>query len=371
MHRSLVGALLLFLLLNTDGAFAQNNEYRFTVKQGDSLSKYFSKLGLSSRLMANLLSSSQQNQQLNQLDIGEKIVLRLRDKRRFKSLSYYPHNKKSLEILLIGTRFVNPPKISKKNLASLSVNTVVINSSFGYDAQKAGLGLSLVNTVVEALSWRLDFDTDLHKGDRFYIITNDGKKPVGIIYRGGNKRIEAFAHTDKHGKTHYYDRYGYTLNSSFLRAPLKYKRISSKFQLKRYHPILKTYRPHRAVDYAADYGTPVVSTADGIIKLKGWKGALGKTVIIKHGASYTTVYAHLSKYARHLRKGKSVKKGQIIGYVGSTGRSTGAHLHYELRYKGKHKNPLTHKLPKQQKVDRDELWLFRSQVNKVLASLMH
>lgn len=369
MRRLLISALLLFLLLNIRVAFAQDSEYRFTVKQGDSLSKYFSKLGLSNRLLANLLSANQKNQQLNQLNIGEKIVLRLHNNRRFKSLSYYPHSKKSLEVLLVGTRFVNPPKLSKKNLDPLLVSTIVINNSFGYDAQKAGLGLSLVNTVVEALSWHLDFDTDLHKGDRFFIITNGAKKPVGIIYKGSNKRIEAFAHTDKSGKTRYYNRYGYTLNSSFLSAPLKYKRISSKFQLKRYHPILKTYRPHRAVDYAADHGTPVVSTADGVVKLKGWKGALGKAIIIKHGANYTTVYAHLSKYARHLRKGGSVKKGQVIGYVGSTGRSTGAHLHYELRFKGERKNPLSYKLPKRLKVSRSELWSFRAQVNTILAAL--
>ncbi|WPE16499.1 peptidoglycan DD-metalloendopeptidase family protein [Candidatus Thioglobus autotrophicus] len=369
MRRFLASALLFLLLINSGAALAANNEYHFTVKSGDSLSKYFSRLGLSNRLLANLLSDSPKNQQLNQLNIGEKITIQLHNNRRFKSLSYRPHSKKSIEILLIGTRFVSAANHSEKNLKPLSIVTVVINNSFGHDAQKAGLGLSVVNTVVGALSWRLDFNSDLHKGDRFFIITDGSKKPIGIIYKGNNKRIEAFLHTDKNGKSRYYDRYGYTLNSSFLRAPLKYKRISSKFQLKRYHPILKTYRPHRAVDYAADRGTPVVSTADGIVKLKGWKGALGKAVMIQHGVNYTTVYAHLSKYARSLRKGGSVKKGQIIGYVGSTGRSTGAHLHYELRFKGERQNPLSYKLPKQKKITRSELWRFREQVNRILASL--
>ena len=369
MRKFVTSTLLFLLLLNSGSAVAKDSEYRFTVKQGDSLSRYFSKLGLSNRLLANLLSASAQNKQLNQLKIGESVVIRLHSNRRFKSLRYRSHKKGTLETLLIGTRFVNPSNKDKGESAPLSVTTVVINSSFGYDAQKAGLGLSVVNTVVEALSWHLNFDTDLHKGDRFFIVTNGEKKPVGIIYKGNNKRIEAFSHTNERGKTNYYNRYGYTLNASFLRAPLKYKRISSKFQLKRYHPILKTYRPHRAVDYAADRGTPVLSTADGIVKLKGWKGALGKAIIIKHGINYTTVYAHLSKYARNLRQGGSVKKGQVIGYVGSTGRSTGAHLHYELRFKGKRKDPLSYKLPKQQKVASSKLWSFRTQVNAILASL--
>jgi murein DD-endopeptidase MepM/ murein hydrolase activator NlpD len=308
MHKLLTSILLLFLLLGSGPTFAKSNEYRFTIKPGDSLSKYFSQLGLSDRLLANLLSANSQNKQLNQLKIGEKITIRLQKNRRFKSLSYYPNDKKNLEIFLVGNRFSNAPTHSKINAKPFSTINVVISNSFGYDAQKAGLGLSVVDAVVEALSWRLDFDTDLHKGDRFSIVTDGSAKPIGIIYEGHNKQIEAFLHTNKQGKTRYYNRYGYTLNSSFLRAPLKYKRISSKFQLKRYHPILKTYRPHRAVDYAADYGTPVVSTADGVVQLKGWKGALGKTVIIKHGVSYTTVYAHLSKYARSLRKGRLSEK---------------------------------------------------------------
>jgi len=369
MRRFLTSTLLLLLLLNSGSALAKDSEYHFIVKQGDSLSRYFSKLGLSNRLLANLLSASPKNKQLNQLNIGESVVIRLHSNRRFKSLSYRSHKKGTLEALLIGTRFVSSSNKNEKNPSPLLVTTIVINSSFGYDAQKAGLGLSVVNTVVEALSWHLNFDTDLHKGDRFFIVTNGGKKPVGIIYKGKNKSVEAFSHTNERGKTSYYNRHGYTLSASFLRAPLKYKRISSKFQLKRYHPILKTYRPHRAVDYAADRGTPVLSTADGIVKLKGWKGALGKAIIIKHGVNYTTVYAHLSKYARNLRQGGSVKKGQVIGYVGSTGRSTGAHLHYELRFKGKRKDPLSYKLPKQQKVANSKLWGFRTQVNAILASL--
>ncbi len=372
MPRFLSIALLVLLLginIGSANAHGHNNEYHFTVKAGDSLSKYFTKLGLSKRLLANLLSANQKNKQLNQLKVGEKLTIQLHTNRRFKSLNYQPYGKPKLNIALVGTRFIDTSKPVKKNTSPLSTTVVTISNSFGFDGQQAGLSLNTINTVVEALSWQLDFGTDLHKGDRFYIVSDGSKQPVGIIYKGGNKRIEAFLHRNKKGQTHYYNRYGYGLNASFLKAPLKYKRISSKFQLKRYHPILKTYRPHRAVDYAAAQGTPVWAAADGVVKLKGWKGALGKAIIIQHGADYTTVYAHLSNYARNLKKGKTVKKGQVIGYVGSTGRSTGAHLHYEIRYKDKRKNPLTYKLPKQKKVSREELWQFRSQVNRVLSSL--
>ena len=359
----------LFAGTNTALAASQNNEYHFTVKPGDSLSKYFYKTGLSSRLLANLLSASRQNKQLNYLKIGEKIIIKLHANKRFKSLSHLSRNQAIFNVSLVDNRFFNSSKKPQKRIRALSTTRVTINRSFGYDAQKAGLSLSTISAVVEALSWGLNFNSDLRKGDRFFIVSDGSKNPAGIIYKSANKRIEAFSYQAVRGHNKYYDRHGYTLNASFLKAPLKYKRISSKFQLKRFHPILKTYRPHRAVDYAADYGTPVHSTADGIVKFKNYKGALGKVIILQHGANYTTVYAHLSSYARSLHKGKAVKKGQIIGYVGSTGRSTGNHLHYELRYKGERKNPLTHKLPKQQKISADELGRFRAQVNEILDSL--
>jgi murein DD-endopeptidase len=174
MRKFLTSALLLLLLLNSGSTLAKDSEYHFIVKHGDSLSRYFSKLGLSSRLLANLLSASPQNKQLNQLNIGESVVIRLRSNRRFKSLSYRSHKKGTLEALLIGTRFVSSSNKDEKIPSPLLVTKIVISSSFGYDAQKAGLGLSVINTVVKALSWHLNFDTDLRKGDRFFVCAGEG-----------------------------------------------------------------------------------------------------------------------------------------------------------------------------------------------------
>ncbi|WP_246260784.1 peptidoglycan DD-metalloendopeptidase family protein [Candidatus Ruthia endofausta] len=353
-------------------AYTDNNTYHFTVKRGDSLSQYFSKLGLSNRLLANLLFANKNNKKLNQLNIGHKLTIRLHNNRRFKSLTYQLNRKTNLNIVLNGNYFSTIlNRQSKQTPSDLSITVVSINHSFGADAQKAGIGFSTISLVVKELSWQLNFNTDLKKGDRFIIVNGFGEKPVAIIYQSiiKNKSIEAFAYKNKHGHINYFNRFGHSLNSSFLRAPLKYKRISSKFQLRRYHPILKTWRPHRAVDYAANYGTPVYSTANGVITTKGRKGALGKVIIIQHSFDYTTVYAHLSRYANNLYKGRKVKKGQIIGYVGSTGRSTGPHLHYELHYKGKRRNPLTHKLPAQKNISCANLQNFKTRVNKVLSNL--
>ena len=136
------------------------------------------------------------------------------------------------------------------------------------------------------------------------------------------------------------------MKKAFTRTPVPLSRISSRFNPNRRHPILKTRRPHRGVDYAAKTGTPIIATGDGKVHFIGNKGGYGRTVILSHSGRYTTLYAHMSRYRRGLRKGKKVKQGQVIGYIGSSGLATGPHLHYEFRVNGIHRNPLTVALPK-------------------------
>ena len=357
MLKAISLAVILLILPISSNAHKKNGEYHFVIKRGDTLSKYFNKLGLSHKLLVDLISANSDNKKLNNLTIGNKLTIKIDKNGDFDYLSYELNNNKTINI------FKNNPSANKDwGKGRVKGSKIVIKNSLYADG-KNKVDKKILDEVTKALSWDLDFGADLHKGDKFYIASKDNRLEA-VIYVGKSKRIEAF-----HFEGAYYDRYGNSLSKSFLRAPLKYKRISSGFQLRRYHPILKTYRPHRAVDYAADYGTKVVSTADGIVSFKGRKGPLGKAVMIKHGPDYETVYAHLSKYARGIKKSKKVKRGQVIGYVGSTGRSTGPHLHYELRYKGKRKNPLTYKLPKSSKITKDKLWSFRAKVNSILSIL--
>ncbi|SMM98321.1 Peptidase, M23/M37 family [uncultured Candidatus Thioglobus sp.] len=252
---------------------------------------------------------------------------------------------------------------------ALEYSTIHITRSLDYDAQRAHISPKTVKNIVRIFSWKIDFTRDLKKGDRFIIIGKKGAAPKAIIYTSGKKRLAVFSHIDQRGRLGYYDINGKTLYPTFMKSPLEYKRISSKFQKRRYHPILKTYRPHRAVDYAANRGTPVYAVADGIIKYRKRKGALGKVVFINHGSNYTTVYGHLSKFSSRIKVSSKVKKGQVIGYVGSTGRSTGPHLHYELRYKGKRRNPLTWRLPQQKRVAKPDLNRFKNKVGTILQHL--
>ena len=357
----ILGALLLFFTLGSTPSYALGSEHHYTIKSGDTLSKYFRQLGLSHSLLSKLINANKDNKKLNKLSIGNKLIIRLDDEQNFASLSYQLSKNKTLNVRL-DTKKPSASAGSAWNQQGLRVNKIIIKRSLYADG-KSKVDKTILDQVIKALAWDLDFGSELHKGDTFYIVSRQ-QQLEAVIFIGKVGRFEAFAYQNK-----YYNRYGNSLTKSFLRAPVKYKRISSGFQLRRFHPILKTYRPHRAVDYAADYGTRVVASADGVISFKGRKGPLGKTIMINHGNDYVTVYAHLSNYARGMKKSKRVKKGQLIGYVGSTGRSTGNHLHYEIRHKGDRKNPLTYKLPKGSKISKNQLWNFRTKVNGILSSL--
>ena len=155
---------------------------------------------------------------------------------------------------------------------------------------------------------------------------------------------------------------------TFLRSPVEFSRISSRFG-KRKHPILKTWRAHKGVDYAASRGTPIRATADGKIVSAGTKGGYGKAVVLRHAGRFTTLYGHMNGFAKEVKSGRRVKQGDVIGYIGSTGLATGPHLHYEFRLDGVHRNPLTYKTPKAGSIDEEFKSEFAQQTNQWLAEL--
>ena len=160
------------------------------------------------------------------------------------------------------------------------------------------------------------------------------------------------------------------MRRAFIRTPVDFTRISSKFNLRRLHPILNKVRAHRGVDYAAPTGTKVIATGNGIIEFIGNRGGYGRTIIIKHAGKFHTLYGHLSRYAKKLRKGVRVKQGQTIGYVGQTGLATGPHLHYEFRVNGVHKDPLTVKLPNTISIETAEMARFKEQTAELFTILV-
>lgn len=227
-------------------------------------------------------------------------------------------------------------------------------------AAAGGMSDIAVTKLVQVLETQIDFYRDVRKGDTFRVIYDIRADENGEVIAVDD--IIAFEYDSKlesrprrirgvyydNGKiSGYYTPEGDSLQRAFLPAPLKYRRISSRFSKNRFHPVLKRWRPHRGVDYAAATGTPVQSTADGIVSLVDKQRGYGRVVMIKHFNIYTTVYAHLKAFRKGIRRGKRVKQGEIIGYVGQSGLATGPHLHYEFRVRGKHRDPLSTVLPKQ------------------------
>lgn len=215
-----------------------------------------------------------------------------------------------------------------------------IDSSLWESMSAAGVPPAAILDYADIFSWSVDFLTEVRGGDRWAMAWNYKTDPSGKVvaqkitaafYAGretGRKNAAAW-------KDGYYDEEGQSLRSMFLRAPLNYRRISSYFSNRRFHPVLKYYRPHHGIDYAAPSGTPVSAVADGRVAYAAWKGQNGRLVVLRHGGGYETTYGHLSRFARGLNPGRRVSQGEVIGYVGSTGLSSGPHLDFRIKLNGK------------------------------------
>jgi len=260
----------------------------------------------------------------------------------------------------IDTYIVSPSasgelKVYKKEpiLKIVKVEGKVENSL--YNAMlKAEKSPELAVSFANIFAWQIDFNTELRRGDIFKLIVqekeqNNFSRPVRILaaqYKGKlTGKHTAIFFKDSNGHTDYYTPEGKSLRKAFLRAPLKYKRISSPFSYHRLHPVLRTWRPHLGIDYAAPSGTPVVAIADGLVTTVSWANDCGRYIKIKHLNGYETVYAHLSRYAKGIRKGARVHQGQVVGYVGSSGLSTGPHLYFAISKNGKRINFLKMRMP--------------------------
>ena len=236
----------------------------------------------------------------------------------------------------------------------IKMKSGVIRSSLFAATDGANVPDSVAIQIAEIFASDIDFHRDLRKKDRFkvvYELRYSNGEPTGagrvlaveFINKGKTYQAVYFEANDK--ERGYYTPDGKNLRRAFLRSPLKFSRISSGFTRSRYHPVLKKWRAHKGVDYAARRGTPVRATANGTVAVSTRQRGYGKLIILKHRGRYSTAYAHLSAFAKGLRKGKRVNQGDIIGYVGSTGLATGPHLHYEFRINGVQRNPLRVVMP--------------------------
>jgi murein DD-endopeptidase MepM/ murein hydrolase activator NlpD len=231
-------------------------------------------------------------------------------------------------------------------------------SGFSSDVLQACADAQLDDRVAfelaEIFQYDIDFVLDIQSGDRFTVVYEEVFQD-GAKLRTGNvlaakfinegREYRAVRYVDDQGRGEYFSPDGRSLRKAFIRAPVQFSRISSRFNPSRRHPVLNTIRAHRGVDYAAPVGTPVRAAGEGRVRFVGQQGGYGKVIELEHGSSVVTVYGHLSRFAPKLSRGQRVELGKVIGYVGRTGLATGPHLHYEYRIRGVHKNPQTVPLP--------------------------
>ena len=246
-----------------------------------------------------------------------------------------------------------------------------ISNSFYNSALKSGMSANEIMSLADIFGWDIDFSIDIRSGDSFgvfierrFVDSNYVSSEIKYaVFKNQKRIIEAYRYNDR-----FYDIKGNPLRKQFLRAPIDFYRISSKFNRKRLHPIFKKVRPHLGTDYAAPTGTPIRATSDGRITRASRYGSFGNLVTIKHSGGFETKYAHLSRFASGISRGDRVRQGEVIGYVGATGGATGPHLHYEFLVNGVHQNPRTilDKLPKAESIHPDEMALFSEQAKKLL-----
>ena len=352
------------------------HEQTFKIKSGDTLSSLFAKAGFNDRVMLSVIHGEGEASKLQHIFAGESIRFVSTDDGELVSVDLQRNRLKSLSITktdkgYLGEDLVRTPE------ARPAFASGVINGSLYLAATKAGLDDRLTMELAGIFGWNIDFVYDVRKGDRFEVVYEelylDGEKfdtgrilSARFINRGQDN--VAVLYTDSNGDSDYYSPDGKSMRKAFLRTPIN-ARVSSPFNLQRRHPILNVVRPHQGTDYGAPTGTPIKAAGTGRVISAGWKGGYGRAVVLQHGDNITTLYAHMSKLGKGIKKGARVKQGQTIGYVGSTGMATGPHLHYEFRINGSPRNSRTVKLPDAKPIPASEMARFKSVTEQSVAQL--
>ncbi len=347
------------------------------VSSGDNLSLIFRKAGLNDASMMALLNGHKESKRLTSLYPGHKLEFSTTPEDTLHKLTYVVDKLNSFSFTKTneGFRFDEHSRTPDVRYAQSSAFITHSLYTAGIDAR---LDDKLIMELADIFGWDVDFALDIRKGDHFKVVYEekfiDGEKIgngsiIAAEFVNQGESFQAVRYENARGEVGYYAPGGKSMKKEFLRAPLDFRRISSNFNPRRLHPIMKTLRPHRGIDYAAATGTPVWSSGNGRVIESGYSKANGNYVVIQHGNSIQTKYLHLHK--RHVKTGQKVKQKQKIGTVGSTGLATGPHLHYEFLISGVHRNPRTiiNRLPKAKSVSPGELPRFVKHTRGHLAQL--
>ncbi|MGY8878251.1 MAG: peptidoglycan DD-metalloendopeptidase family protein [Pseudoalteromonas sp.] len=361
--------------LNSEQAAEKLPEYDFVdhkVKNGDNLAIIFKRAGFSAQTLHKLINTNAETRKLTKIHPGEILSFATAEDGSLAQLRYVISKTDTLFVTL-NEEGNYDTAIDSKEIETLTKTAGgEISNNFWTSAIAAGLSERQIMNFADIFGWDVDFANDIRKGDLFGLIYEshyvDGEfigtgKIIAAEFVNQGQRFAAIRHTDGN----FYTPEGRSMKKAFLRAPVSFKYISSSFNPKRLHPVTGQVRAHRGIDFAARTGTPVVASGNGKVIKAGYSKYNGNYVFISHGTQYVTKYLHLNK--KLVKTGQKVKQGQQIGTVGSTGRVTGAHLHYEFLVNGVHRNPKTVKLPKSEPLPRSELAKFKPIADNFIAQL--
>ncbi len=350
---------------------------RMTVYMGDTITEMFQRNQLHHSDLNAILKTTLAKTYLPNISIGKTITYQLNSDGHIKSLSYPIDKIKTLTITRTGTQY--KAEIAMQPLTtSLLYKSATVHHSLNAAALAAGLSATQFSELRSMFAGSINLDRHARRGDHFSVLSQEyylkGQKYsqgdiIAADYHHLGKDYRAIRYTYPKNHTSYYTPDGHGVEPLFLRAPLHYKRISSIFTYRRLDPYLHVYRPHLGVDYAAPVGTPIKALGDGRIEFRGRDEGYGNAVIIRFSHKYKALYGHLEKFARNLHDGEYVHRGQVIGYVGDTGWSTGPHLHFSMYVNGIAKDPLKLKFPGGKSVPASYLNRYLAYSKNILAQL--
>ena len=348
----------------------------FKVGSGDNLTTMFKKAGLTATDVYHVAKASKSSKSFTRLFPGQTLSFVIEN----GELQKLKHIQSKLESTVLSKtatgydiqKVVRTPELKQR------FTSATITDSLFLAGEEAGLSSKKIMELASIFGWDVDFVLDIRKGDNFSLIYEeqylDGEKigegdiiAAQFINRG--TKFTALRYTNSEGDSSYYTPEGYSMRKTFLRSPVDFARVSSRFNLRRKHPVLNKIRAHKGVDYAAATGTAIKASGEGKVIFRGRKGGYGNVVVLQHGGNITTLYAHMKAFKRGQKVGTRVKQGQVIGYVGKSGLATGPHLHYEFRVNGVHKNPLKVKLPQAAPIAKAEETIFKTTTSELLAQL--
>ena len=347
--------------------------------KNETLADELIKAGVNTKEAYRVISAIKKKYSLRKLPLGQKFTAHYKeDSERnpgpLLELSFHTKNDKTISVKPSGSKFI--ANVAKRQLRTERVVAQgEIEGSLYVSAVQAGLPAAKILPFANLFGWEMDFTRDIREGDTFRVVFEKYLDDDDNFVRNGpilaaqmktrGKLRHAYRAEYKKGHFSYYDEKGINKRRMLIRTPLNFTRISSHFNPHRKHPILGYTRAHKGTDFAAPTGTPVWAAGDGIIEEIRWKGGYGRYIRVRHDGTYKTAYAHLHRYAKGMKKGKRVKQGQVLAYVGSTGRSTGPHLHYEVIKRGSKVNALRVKLPNGAPLPKSKRTAYKTQVAKL------